>query len=53
MDVVALEQLAASDGVSVSALLRRELRDVLSAHAERLAARVPRFAEALAWPERS
>lgn len=53
MDVVALAQLAASDGVSVSALLRRELRDVLSAHAERLAARVPRFAEALAWPERS
>jgi hypothetical protein len=53
LDVVALEQLAAADGVSVSQLLRRELRDLLSAHSEWLAARIPGFAVALAWPERA
>jgi hypothetical protein len=52
LDVVALEQLAAADRLSVSQLLGRELRDLLSARAEWLATRVPGFAAALAGPER-
>jgi hypothetical protein len=52
MHIVALDHLASAEGESVSQLLARELRDLLSAHAEWLAARIPGFAEALAWPER-
>jgi hypothetical protein len=52
LDIVALEQLAASGHESVSQLVSRELRDLLSAHSEWLATSVPGFAEALAWPER-
>jgi len=50
MQVVTLERLAALDGESVSAVLARELRDLVSVHAEWLSAEVPGFAEALAWP---
>ncbi|HEX7154388.1 MAG TPA: hypothetical protein VF618_23080 [Thermoanaerobaculia bacterium] len=51
MEVVALERLAATGGKTVSAVLARELRDLLSAHSEWLSQEVPGFAEALAWPE--
>ena len=50
MQVVTLERLAASDGQTVSAVLARELRDLVSAHAEWLSVEVPGFAETLAWP---
>lgn len=51
MEVVALERLAALDGETVSAVLARELRDLVSVHAAWLSQEVPGFAEALAWPE--
>jgi hypothetical protein len=51
MEVVALERLAAAGRESVSGVLARELRDLVSAHAEWLSREVPGFAEALAWPE--
>ena len=50
MQVVTLERLAATDGETVSAVLARELRDLVSAHSEWLSAEVPGFAQALAWP---
>lgn len=50
MQVVALERLAAIDDESVSAVLARELRDLVSVHAEWLSEEVPGFAEALHWP---
>jgi DNA-binding ferritin-like protein (Dps family) len=50
MEVVALEQAAARDGKSVSAVLGRELLDFVSAHSEWLAREVPGFAAALMWP---
>jgi len=50
MEVVALERLAAADGATVSAVLARELLDLVSAHSEWLAQEIPGFAEALAWP---
>jgi hypothetical protein len=50
-EVVTLERLAALDGETVSAVLARELRDLVSAHSEWLSLEVPGFAEALAWPE--
>lgn len=46
-----LERLAALDGETVSAVLARELRDLVSVHSEWLSQEVPGFAEALAWPE--
>jgi hypothetical protein len=51
MQVVTLERLAAVDGQTVSAVLARELRDLVSVHAQWLAAEVPGFATALQWPE--
>jgi hypothetical protein len=51
MQVVTLERLAAADGQTVSAVLARELRDLVSVHAQWLSAQVPGFAEALLWPE--
>jgi hypothetical protein len=51
LEVVALELKAAAEGISVSAILARELRDFVSAHLEWLAARVPALAEALDWPQ--
>ncbi len=51
MEVVALERLAALDGKSVSAVLARELLDLVSAHAPWLSKEVPGFAEAFGWPE--
>jgi hypothetical protein len=51
IEVVALERLAARDGKSVSAVLGRELRDLVSVHATWLSREVPGFAVALAWPE--
>jgi hypothetical protein len=51
MEVVALERLATRDRQSVSAVVARELRDLLSVHSEWLSIVVPGFAEALAWPE--
>jgi hypothetical protein len=49
-EVVALERLAAVDGESVSAVLARELLDLVSVHAPWLSLEVPGFAEALSWP---
>jgi hypothetical protein len=51
MEVVALEHLAALDGETVSVVLARELRDLVSVHSNWLSQEVPGFAEALAWPE--
>lgn len=51
MQVVTLERLAASEGETVSAVLARELRDLVSVHAEWLSAEVAGFAAALHWPE--
>jgi hypothetical protein len=51
MEVVALERLAALDGETVSAVLARELRDLVSVHSDWLSQEVPGFAEALAWPD--
>ena len=51
MEVVALERLAAVDGKSVSAVLARELRDLVSVHSAWLSREVPGFAAAFAWPE--
>lgn len=51
MEVVALERLAAIDGETVSAMLARELLDLVSLHSPWLSLEVPGFAEALHWPE--
>lgn len=40
----------AIDGETLSAVLARELRDLVSVHSDWLAVEVPGFAEALAWP---
>lgn len=50
MQVVTLERLAAIDGETVSAVLARELRDLVSVHSDWLATEVPGFAAALMWP---
>ena len=50
IEIVALERLAARDGISRNAALSRELRDVMSAHSQWLSAEVPGFAAALRWP---
>lgn len=50
LEVIALERLAAVGGKSVSAVLARELRDLVSAHSEWLSREVPGFSEALGWP---
>jgi hypothetical protein len=47
-----LRELARRDGTSVDAVLRRQLEDVASANAEKLAAVLPELASALAWPGR-
>lgn len=51
MQLVVLERLAAAGGETVSTVLGRELRDLVSAHAARLDAEVPGLAEALLWPD--
>ena len=51
MEVVALERLAAREDETVSAVLARELRDLVSVHSEWLSREVSGFAQALAWPE--
>lgn len=51
MEVVVLERLAALDGKTVSTVLARELRDLVSVHSDWLSRDVPGFAQALAWPE--
>ena len=51
MEVVALERLPALDGKTVSTVLARELRNLVSVHSEWLSQEVPGFAEPLAWPE--
>lgn len=50
MQVVALERIAEADGATVSTVLARELRDLVSANAPWLSQEVPGFAAALAWP---
>ena len=50
IEILALEQVAARDGKSVSAVLGHELLDFVSAHSEWLSRDVAGFAEALAWP---
>jgi hypothetical protein len=51
IEIVALEKLASVEDKSVSAVLARELRDLVSVHSQWLSLEVPGFAEALAWPE--
>jgi hypothetical protein len=51
MEVVTLERLAAADGMTVSAVLARELLGLVSVHSEWLSREVPGFAAAFAWPE--
>ena len=51
LEILALERLADRDGKSVDAVLARELLDVVSAHSEYLATRVPGFTAALRWPQ--
>jgi hypothetical protein len=51
LQVVTLERLAERDGETVSGVLARELRDLVSVHAPWLSAEVAGFAEALAWPD--
>jgi endonuclease/exonuclease/phosphatase (EEP) superfamily protein YafD len=48
-----LQFLARKNETTVDEVLTRELEDVACAHAEELAAAVPGFAEALAWPEQA
>jgi hypothetical protein len=52
MEVVALERIAAEEGKTVSAVLARELLDLVSANSAWLSQEVPGFAAALAWPMR-
>jgi hypothetical protein len=49
--ILALERLAERDGKSVDALLARELRDIVSANSQYLAAVIPGFSSALRWPQ--
>ena len=51
IEVVTLERLALRDRSSVSDVLARQLRDLVSEHSEWLSAEIPGFAAALAWPE--
>ena len=51
MEVVTLERLAAADGMTVSAVLARELLGLVSVHSGWLSHEVPGFAAAFAWPE--
>jgi hypothetical protein len=46
-----LRYLARQNGTTVDEVLTRELEDVACAHSEELAAAVPGFDMALAWPE--
>ncbi|HEX7150229.1 MAG TPA: hypothetical protein VF618_01990 [Thermoanaerobaculia bacterium] len=48
-----LRFLAQRDGTSVDAVLRRELEDVVCAHADEVARVLPEVAGALAWPSRA
>ena len=50
LQVVTLELLAAIDGKTISAVLARELEDLVSVHAPWLGEDVPGFAAAFAWP---
>jgi hypothetical protein len=50
LQVVTLERLAAIDGETISAVLARELEDLVSVHAPWLGEVVPGFAAAFAWP---
>ena len=50
LQVVTLERLAAIDGKTISAVLARELEDLVSVHAPWLREDVPGFAAAFAWP---
>jgi hypothetical protein len=49
MQVVTLERLAAATGATVSAVLARELRDLVSVHSIWLS-EIPGFTEAFWWP---
>lgn len=51
MEVVTLERLAAVDGMTVSAVLARELLGLVSVHSVWLSREVPGFAAAFAWPD--
>jgi len=51
MQVITLERLAALDGETVSAVLARELRDLVSVHSDWLSCEIAGFAESLMWPE--
>jgi len=51
LEVVTLERLAAVKSETVSTVLARELRDLVSVHSEWLSQEVPGFAEALFWPD--
>ena len=51
LQVVTLERLAERDGETVSGVLARELRDLVSVHAPWLSTEIAGFADALAWPD--
>lgn len=51
MQIIALERVAALESKTVSTILARELRDLVSVHSKWLSQKVPGFAEAFAWPE--
>ena len=51
IQIAALERLAARNRTTVSTLLTRELRDLVSAHCEWLSRELPGFADAFRWPE--
>jgi hypothetical protein len=50
LQVVTLERLAAIDGKTISAVLARELEDLVSVHAPWLGEDMPGFAAAFVWP---
>lgn len=50
LQVVTLERLAAIDGKTISAVLARELEDLVSVHAPWLGEDLPGCAAAFAWP---
>lgn len=50
LQIMTLQRLAAIDGQTVSAVLTRELWDLVSVHAPWLSLELPGFAEAFAWP---
>jgi hypothetical protein len=49
-EILALERLAERHGKSIDTVIARELRDLVSAESDFLAAKIPSFTAALRWP---